>query len=119
MANFLSLEQSARLYAAVMELWSEYRQKLNLNVHVLKYEDLVEDFEGECKSLIKFLGMEWDDNIFSYQKTALDRSKIRTPSYSQVIQPLYKHASGRWTNYQKQMQPVLPVLRPWIEAFGY
>ena len=119
MANFLNLDQSARLYAAVMELWSLHRQNLNLDVHVLKYEDLIQDLEGTCRSLIKFLGVEWDDNIYSYQKTALSRAMIRTPSYSQVIQPLYKQASGRWTNYQKQMQHVLPVLRPWIDAFGY
>ena len=48
MANFLSLEQSARLYAAVMELWSAYRQKLDLDVHVVKYEDLIQDLEGTC-----------------------------------------------------------------------
>ncbi len=119
MANFLSLDQSAKLYAAVMELWSVYQQKLDLDVHVLKYEDLVQDLEGTCKSLISFLGLEWDDNLHNYQKTALDRSSINTPSYNQVVQPLYKQASGRWTNYRKQMQPVLPVLQPWIEAFGY
>ena len=119
MMNFLSLEQSARLYAAVMELWSTYRGKLNLDIHVLKYEDLVQDLEGTCKPLIGFLGLEWDDNLHNYQKTALERGSIHTPSYSQVVQPLYKQASGRWTNYRKQMEPVLPVLQPWIEAFGY
>ena len=119
MMNFLSLEQSAKLYAAIMELWSVYRQKLNLDVHVVKYEDLVQDLEGTCKPLIRFLGLEWDDNLHNYQKTAMDRSWIKTPSYSQVVQPLYKQASGRWTNYRKQMEPVLPVLQPWIEAFGY
>ncbi|MEQ1838115.1 MAG: tetratricopeptide repeat protein [Candidatus Nitrotoga sp.] len=119
MVNFLSLEQAAKVYAAIMELWFVFNQKLNLNVHMLKYEDLIQNFEGQCQSLIRFLGVDWDDNLYSYQKTALNRAMIRTPSYSQVIQPLYKKASGRWTNYQKQMQPVLPVLRPWIEAFGY
>lgn len=119
MANFLSLEQSARLYAAVMDLWSAYRQKLDLDLHVVKYEDLVENLGGTCKPLIRFLGLAWDDNLHNYQKTAMDRSSIRTPSYSQVVQPLYKQASGRWTNYRKQMEPVLPVLQPWIEAFGY
>ena len=118
MANFLSLDQSAKLYAAVMELWSLYRQKLDLNVHVVKYEDLVGDFEGTCKSLISFLGLEWDENLHNYQNTALDRGRINTPSYNQVIQPLYKQASGRWLHYRKQMQPVLPVLQPWIEALS-
>ena len=119
MMNFLSLERSAKLYAVVMELWSAYRQKLDLDVHVVKYEDLVQDLEASCKPLIRFLGLEWHDNLHNYQKTALDRSRIDTPSYSQVIQPLYKRASGRWINYRKQMEPVLPVLQPWIEAFGY
>jgi len=119
MMNFLSLDQSAKLYAAVMELWSAYRQKLDIDVHVLKYEDLVQDLEGTCKPLIRFLGLEWDDNLHNYQKTALERGSIYTPSYSQVVQPLYKQASGRWTNYRKQMEPVLPVLQPWIKAFGY
>ena len=119
MVNFQSLEQSAGLYAAIMELWSAYRQKLDLDVHVLKYEDLVQDLEGTCKPLIKFLGLEWDDNLRNYQKTASERGRIHTPSYSQVVQPLYKQASGRWTHYRKQMEPVLPVLQPWIGAFGY
>ncbi len=119
MMNFLSLEQSARLYAVVMELLSAYRQKLDLDVHAVKYEDLVQDLEGTCKPLIRYLGLEWNDNLHNYQKTALERGVIHTPSYNQVIQPLYKQASGRWTNYRKQMEPVLPVLQPWIEAFGY
>ena len=119
MVNFLSIDQSARLYAAVMELWFAYQQKLDLDVHALKYEDLVQDFEGTCKSLISFLGLEWDDNLHNYQKTALGRGSIKTASYHQVVQPLYKQASGRWTNYREQMQPVLPVLQPWIEAYGY
>ncbi len=119
MMNFLSLEQSAKLYAAVMELWSAYRRKLDLDVHVVKYEELVQDLEGTCKPLIRFLGLEWDDNLRNYQKTASERGHINTPSYSQVVQPLYKQASGRWTHYRKQMEPVLPVLQPWIEAFGY
>jgi tetratricopeptide (TPR) repeat protein len=119
MMNFLSLEQAAKLYAAAMEIWSVYRQKLDIDVHIIKYEDLVQDLEGTCKPLIRFLGLEWNDNLHNYQKTALERGSIHTPSYSQVVQPLYKQASGRWTNYRKQMEPVLPVLQPWIEAFGY
>jgi tetratricopeptide (TPR) repeat protein len=119
MANFLDLDQSARLYAAVMGLWTAYGRKLNLDVHTLKYEDLVQNLEGTCKPLIRFLGLKWDDGLFDYQKTALGRRSINTPSYSQVVQPLYKQAKGRWVNYRKPMQSVLPVLQPWIDTFGY
>lgn len=119
MANFLDLEQTATLYAAIMGLWSTYTEKLDLDVHLFRYEDLVRDLEGSCKPLIGFLGLDWNDNLKNFQKTALDRPDIATPSYNQVIQPLYSQASGRWLHYKKHLTPVLPLLDPWIGAFGY
>ena len=44
---------------------------------------------------------------------------IATPSYAQVVQPIYKRASGRWQRYREQMAPVLPILMPWAEKMGY
>ena len=41
MANFLTLRQSARLYDAVMSLWVHYNNALDIDVSVLKYEDVV------------------------------------------------------------------------------
>lgn len=119
MANFLDLDQSARFYAAVMELWQVYRKALDFEVYTLRYEDLIHDLRGICVPLIEFLGLEWDDILLNYRETARSREYIRTPSYDQVIQPLYRQASGRWENYRKQMEPVLPVLEPWIKEFGY
>jgi len=119
MANFLTLDQSAKLYAAVMELWRGYQSALNLNIGVVKYEELVQDLRGNCLPIIEFLGLEWDDNLLKYQETAKNRGWINTPSYNQVTQPLYQKASGRWVNYRDQMAPVLPILKPWIKEFGY
>jgi len=119
MANFVTLDQSAKFYAAVMGLWRAYRNALSLDVGVVKYEDLIQDLRGTCMPLIAFLGLEWDDNLLNYQETAKDRGYINTPSYNQVTQPLYKQASGRWKNYREPMQEVLPILEPWIKEFGY
>jgi tetratricopeptide (TPR) repeat protein len=119
MANFLTLDQSAKLYAAVMELWQVYKSVLDLEVSVLKYEMLIQDLRGTCAPLIEFIGLEWNDNLLNYQDTAISRGHISTPSYNQVIKPLYTQASGRWKNYREQMAPVLPILEPWIEHFGY
>ena len=38
MANFLSLTRSAELYAAIMELWQVYVDRLNLNFSTVRYE---------------------------------------------------------------------------------
>jgi hypothetical protein len=32
---------------------------------------------------------------------------------------LYGQSRGRWKNYGEQMKPVLPLLEPWIDKFGY
>lgn len=119
MANFLTIEQTAKFYAHTMELWRAYRSRLGLEVGVVKYEDLIQDLRATCMPLITFLGLEWHDRLLDYQETAKARGRINTPSYDQVTQPLYKTAQGRWEDYRKHMEPVLPLLEPWIKEFGY
>ena len=50
---------------------------------------------------------------------ASSQGVITTASYAQVTEPIYKRASGRWRRYRAHLEPVLPVLRPWAERFGY
>lgn len=119
MSNFLDLEDSAALYDRVMTLWSVYRERLPLQVHEVRYEDLVSDLEGTARPLIDYLGLEWDDGVADYRETAMARGRINTPSYAQVTEKLYSQASGRWEHYRDEMAPVLPVLKPWAKAMGY
>jgi len=49
----------------------------------------------------------------------MGRGRIKTASYSQVVEPIYTRAAGRWEKYRDQLSPVLPVLEPWIRKFGY
>jgi hypothetical protein len=119
MFNFLTLERSAQLYAAIMELWKAYVRSLNPAVFTVKYEDLISDTHSTCKDLIQFLELDWDDKLLDHRQTAESRGWIETPSYHQVMQPLYRQAIGRWKNYREQLNPVLPLLEPWINEFGY
>ena len=119
MANFLTLEDAAKFYDFVMDLWKQYEGMLPLTVHRVRYEDVVSNFDESVRSLLQFLGLPWDDAVSHYQDTAMKREQIRTPSYHQVVQPIYKRASGRWLNYRIQIQPVLGILEPWAKQFGY
>ncbi len=119
MANFLDLEDAARLYDKAMTLWQQYQEVLPLQVHKLRYESLIEAFDETLGPLLEFLGVAWDDSIRNYAETATRRDRIATPSYDQVTQPLYTRARGRWERYREQMQPVLPTLLPWVKRFGY
>jgi tetratricopeptide (TPR) repeat protein len=119
MANFLDLGDSARLYDLVLTFWERCRDVLPLDVHVVRYEALVEDLEGEARALLDFLGLPWDPAVLDHRRTAAARGTISTPSYSQVIRPLYREASGRWARYRAQMAPILPLLAPWALRLGY
>lgn len=119
MANFLDLGDSARLYDLVLAFWERCRDVLPLRVHIVRYEALVEDPEGEARTLLDFLGLPWDPAVLDHRSTARARGTISTPSYSQVIRPIYREASGRWERYRAQMAPVLPILAPWAQRLGY
>ena len=100
MANFNTIKRSAEVYDKVMQLWTEYQRILPLQVFANKYEDLIVDLKGCCKPMLEFLELEWSDSLLDYRKEAGQRTKISTPSYSQVVKPLYKDASGRWKKYE-------------------
>jgi len=119
MAHFLSLENTVAYYAAVMGLWRHYASLSPIRSHVIRYEDMVDDFEGGMRGAIDFLGVGWDNAVLHYRDQAKARDRVHTPSYSQVMEPIYRRARYRWHNYRAQLEPFLPTLRPFIEAFGY
>lgn len=119
MVNFLDLEDAARLYDKVMSLWQQYQEVLPLAVHTVRDQLLIEDFEDTLNPVFDFLGVDWDDGVRNYAETARQRGRSKTPSYDQVTQPLYTRSSGRWERYREHLQPVLPLLLPWAEHFGY
>ena len=118
MYEFLTLKGAAGYYDAVMSLGEIYRDLLGLDTHVLRYEDLVADFEGETRKACSFLGLQWDDGMREFAAATRARN-VNTPSAAQVARGLYKQGAGQWRAYRAQLQPVLPLLGPWCAEFGY
>ena len=118
MYEFLSLGGAARYYDAVMGLGEIYRDLLGLEMHTVKYEDIVRDFEGETARVCSFLGLDWDDGMRDFAARTRARN-VNTPSAAQVARGLYTKGAGQWRAYAPQLQPVLPVLAPWCAKFGY
>ena len=63
MSNFYNLKDASELYDSVMKLWTNYENILTLNKHVVKYEDVVNNFDVTIKSLLNFLNLEWSDEL--------------------------------------------------------
>ncbi len=119
MANFFTLEDTARFYSEVLSLWNSYEELLSMNVHYVRYESLVDDLPGEARRLLDFIGVAWNDSVLSFDQHARARGRINTPSYHQVSQPIYHHAKFRWPRYAGYLTNVEGTLKPFVERYGY
>lgn len=119
MLNFARLDSTAQLYHHTMRLWLRIEREIGLTVHRVRYEDLVQDFDAEVGRLLAFLELPWDDRVRDFAAHAAGRGRINTPSYHQVTRPLNRDALYRWRRYERQLAPIVPVLAPYINAYGY
>lgn len=119
MRSFTDLDEAARTYDAVFDAWSRAEALLPLTVHRVRYERMVTDLEGEMRGLLAFLGRPWNPAVLDNRAAAAGRGHVRTASYSQITEPIYTRAAGRWRRYHEELAPVLPILAPWAERLGY
>jgi hypothetical protein len=117
MLEFTSLEGTARLYDGCMKLLQTYRKLLPLDLLEVRNEDLVARFDEEAKRICAFIGAPWDESMRSFAERRHTRA-ISTPSSVQVARGLYA-SGGQWKRYERHMQPILPIVQPWVERFGY
>jgi len=69
----------------------------------LRYEDLVSQPDSQVRRLVGFCGLEWDESCLHPE---LNTRRIKTPSFWQVRQPIYKSSTDRWRKYE-----------PWLGVF--
>ncbi len=119
MASFAQLDTAAELYDLSFSYFERTRALMDLNVHVIFYERVVEDRDRELRALFDFLELDWHDDVLDHESTARRRGRIKTASYAQVVEPIYQRSAGRWVNFKRHLEPILPTLDPWIEKFGY
>lgn len=111
-----SLETAARHYVRVMELVEHYRAEMSLKYLPLRYEDMVAGQEAAVRTLLGFVGLEWEEGCLAFHE---NRRYARTASYAQVTEKLYDRSVGRWRHYREVLEPVIPILTPTMEKLGY
>lgn len=119
MANFLRLDFAGSFYDLTMRNWQNAQALLPLSVHNVAYEDLVAEPERVLRGLVEGLGLGWHDAMLDHTRTAAKRGLVTTASYAQVTEPIYRRSIDRWRSYRAYLEPVLPLLQPWADEFGY
>ena len=116
--NLMTWEGVAKQYAAVMDLWLALKPWIRPRYIELRYEDSVQDFENSFRRVFDLLNLPWSEEISRFHEKTKGRY-ISTPSFAAVSQPIYQTAVARWRHYQEFFPEVLPILDPYINAFGY
>ena len=105
-------------YQQVFKLFKRYQAELTLNIHFVRYEDLVEDLEKEAGKVFEFLGITANNCYLDFDKHAQQKI-VMSASSNQVVKPLYTESRYKWLNYQGFLQPHIPKVAEFIEQFGY
>jgi hypothetical protein len=116
--ELLDLGQAARFYGSMMRLAELLRPRQHLAEHRLTYERLIADFQGEARALCAFIGIDWRQELEAFGERGR-RGEVASASAAQIARGLYADGAGQWRRYRKELAPVLPVLAPWVERFGY
>ncbi len=115
---YLTLGGAAEEYAAVMGVWLAIKPLLQNHWLEVRYEDMVADLETVSRRTLDFLDMPWNARVLGFDEHARQKN-VRSPTYADVTQPVYKSAMGRWRHYQKYLEPHQATLEPLVKAFGY
>jgi hypothetical protein len=118
MYELLTLQGGAAFYDAVMGFADQARSSLGLDWRMVRYETLVTDLTQEMRAICGFLGLEWADGMGDFAARVQAREHA-TPSTAQLARGLDRSGMEQWRNYLEPLRPILPVLQPWVERFGY
>jgi hypothetical protein len=111
-----ALETAAKHYVRVMDLVQKYRAESALRYLSVRYEDMVTDQEATVRSVLDFIGEPFDPDCLRFHE---NQRYARTASYAQVAEPLYDRSRFRYRHYRKHLEPVMPILEPYIDRLGY
>ena len=104
------LGELGRYYRAYADMMEHWRTVLPAGTILdVPYEELVCDFEAGARRIVAHCGLEWNDACLAIQDA---RRPVKTASFAQVRQPVYRSSVGRWRPDDALLRPLLDELRP-------
>ena len=114
-----SIKELTRFYCLSMKTLVETQEKLHPNISYLRYEDFITSPRASLTKYLSEIGLDWAHEIETYREQISSTKYISTPSYHQVVQPIYTNAIYRWENYKDLLKDYADELNPWIKWFKY
>ncbi len=102
-----SLVDCANVYLDQEKVMTEYKKRFRSNIYDLNYDLLVSKPEQEIKSLLSWLGWEWND---FYLSPHLNPRSVSTTSCVQVRSPINSKSTNGWKNYKEMLKPAIEII---------
>ncbi|MDA7429592.1 sulfotransferase [Primorskyibacter aestuariivivens] len=109
-SDFSNLATTYKEFDRMVQHWSKV---IPDRVRVVNYEDVVADTKGQMRSVLDFVGLDWDDGVLDYRKSS---RQVITASIAQVREPIYTRAVARWEKYAPHLAPLARELRDYLSA---
>ena len=97
------LQELANYYLAYRKLMSHWHAVFPGRILDLSYEALTADFEPQCRRLIEYCELPWEQGCLSFHHSD---APSMTASLAQVRQPVYASSVGRWQRYREELRPL-------------
>jgi hypothetical protein len=103
------LAELGRYWRAYEALMAHWRALLPPGVLLdLRYEDLVDDLEGQARRLVQHCGLQWHPACLDFHTT---QRSVRTASLAQVREPIFRSSLHKGRAYGSLLQPLLEALQ--------
>jgi tetratricopeptide (TPR) repeat protein len=88
---------TARFYQQFYCLAVQWQQSQTENFYLLNYEQLVAQPEQQIKQLIRFCGLDWQEQCLHAERNT---APVSTASKVQVREPINSRSIGRWLKFK-------------------
>ena len=100
----LDLADASHWHDQYERLTAHWKRLYPDDIFDVDYDALVRDPERAIEPLVDFLGLEWEDSLLDFHSRS---GAVKTASVWQVREPLHARSSGRWRNYESQLEAAL------------
>jgi tetratricopeptide (TPR) repeat protein len=100
-------QHMASRFQQYLRLMNHWRTVLRVPIHVVDYEETVDDLESVARRLVAACGLDWEPACLEFHRTV---RPVDTASLAQVRQPVYKTSIARWRNYEHELADLFSIL---------
>ncbi len=98
------LDELAQFYVGYRRTMEHWHAVMPGVIYDLSYEDLVAEPAAQCRKLLDYCGLPWQDGVLDYHQS---RAASTTASAAQVRKPIYQSSVKKWRHFEQQLQPVV------------